>query len=269
MKQHAIYFAITFLWSWSLWSIPIFLSLQVTHPVSMLLYIGGGIAPSSTGIILARLRGDSYWKSFIRRSVDVRLITKKYLFFIFFIIPATTFAGLLLYLALTGIWPKLYSLEKYIANPLYALPFAIYMLFFGPIPEELGWRGFALDHLEQLYSRIDASMILGFFWMMWHLPLFFIQGTYQYNLLKASPLLMVDFMIQFYPLSIIMDWVYHNTKRSIASGVLFHFCINFFGEIIDIPNETKYFRTVVQLMIAIIILLTWKKELKNDKSIYR
>ncbi|MEJ5361673.1 MAG: CPBP family intramembrane glutamic endopeptidase [Spirochaetota bacterium] len=263
MKQHTIYFAITFLWSWSLWFIPILLGLQIDHPVTMFLYICGGIAPSSTGIILARLRGDSYWKSFLRRSIDVRLITKKYLFFIFIIIPATTFAGLLMYVALTGIWPKLYSLEKYIANPQYLLPFAIFMLFFGPIPEELGWRGFALDHLEQSYSRIAASIILGFFWMMWHLPLFFIQGTYQYNLLKASPLLMVDFMIQFYPLSIMMDWVYHNTKKSIASGVLFHFCINFFGEIIDIPNETKYFRTMVQLIIAIMILYALKKRAKK------
>ena len=137
------------------------------------------------------------------------------------------------------------------------LPCSCY--FFGPIPEELGWRGYALDHLEQSYSRINASLILGFFWMMWHLPLFFIHGTYQYILLQSSPFLMLDFMIQFYPLSIMMDWVYHNTNRSIASGVLFHFCINFFGELIDIPDETKYYRTTAQLIIAAIILYTWKK----------
>lgn len=264
MKHHTIYFIITFLWSWGLWSIPIFSGLPVNHPVTMLLYICGGIAPSSTGIILARLRGDSYWKSFLRRSVDVRLITKKYFFFIFIVIPVSTFAGLLFYAAFTGIWPKLYSLEKYIANPLYIIPFAVFMLFFGPIPEELGWRGFALDHLEQSYSRINASLILGFFWMMWHLPLFFIHGTYQYKLLQSSPFLMLDFMIQFYPLSIMMDWVYHNTSRSIASGVLFHFCINFFGELIDIPDETKYYRTAIQLIIAAVILYTLKKEPKHD-----
>ncbi|MGQ9842387.1 MAG: hypothetical protein ACUVRK_02380 [Spirochaetota bacterium] len=57
------------------------MGLPVNHPLTMLLSICGGIAPSSTGIILARLRGDSYWKSFCRRSVDIRLIKKSIHFY--------------------------------------------------------------------------------------------------------------------------------------------------------------------------------------------
>jgi len=74
MKYHTVFFVITFVWSWSLWSVPILLGLPVNHPVTMLLYIFGGIAPSSTGIILARLRGDSYWKII----VDIPDETKYY-----------------------------------------------------------------------------------------------------------------------------------------------------------------------------------------------
>lgn len=233
----------------------------------MLLYIVGGIAPSSTGIILAKLKGDSYWKSFLLRSIDIRLITKKFFIFIFTIIPATTITGLLLYVVFTGEWARLDSFFKYIHNPSHIVLLATFMLFFGPIPEELGWRGYALDHLEKEYSHFKASVILGFFWMMWHLPLFLIKGTYQYNLFQTSPYLMIDFMIQFYPLSIMMDWVYHNTNKSIASGVLFHFCINFFGELINIPDETKYYRTLVQILIAMVILYSWwKKDKYHDKN---
>lgn len=130
MKHHSIIFIITFVWSWGLWSIPIVMGLPVNHPLTMLLYICGGIAPSSTGIILARLKGDSYLKSFCKSSVDIRLITRKYFFFVFIIIPVTTFTGLLLYSVFTGMLIKQYSLEKYIANPFYIIPFAEFMLFF-------------------------------------------------------------------------------------------------------------------------------------------
>lgn len=218
--------------------------------------------PNSTFInryYSCQAKGDSYWKSFLHAFCRYSSYHKKYFFFVFIIIPLTTFTGLLLCSAFTGMWPKLHSLEKYIANPFYIIPLAVFMLFLGPMPEELGWRGFVLDHLEQSYSKINASLLLGFFWMIWHVPLFFIKGTYQYNLFQSSPFLMLEFMIQFYPLSIMMDWVYHNNIRSIASAVLFHFCINFFGELIDIPDETKYYKTVVQLIIASIILYTWKK----------
>ncbi len=269
MKHHTSFFIITFLWSWGLWSVPIFLGWHVSQPVTMLFYICGGIAPSSTGIILAKIKSDSYWKSFLRRSIDIRLITKKFFIFIFTIIPVTTFAGLLLYVAFTGELPRMDSFLKYINNPSHIVSLALFMLFFGLIPEELGWRGYALDHLEKEHNRFNASLLLGFFWMMWHLPLFFIQGTYQYNLLQTSPYLMIDFIVQFYPLSIMMDWVYHNTNRSIASGVLFHFCINFIGEFLDIPDATKYYRTLVQIGIALVILYCWRiKEKHYDTGIY-
>lgn len=36
--------------------------------------------------------------------------------------------------------------------------------------EELGLRGFALPHLQKRRSPFRASLIIGIFWALWHLP---------------------------------------------------------------------------------------------------
>lgn len=49
--------------------------------------------------------------------------------------------------------------------------FSITLLYGGPLGEELGWRGFALPYLQKRHSPLRASIILGFFWGLWHAPL--------------------------------------------------------------------------------------------------
>jgi membrane protease YdiL (CAAX protease family) len=41
----------------------------------------------------------------------------------------------------------------------------------GPLGEEPGWRGFALPRLQRLVDPVTSSLILGFLWANWHLPL--------------------------------------------------------------------------------------------------
>jgi uncharacterized protein len=46
----------------------------------------------------------------------------------------------------------------------------------GPLPEEPGWRGFALPRLQQRYGPVWGTLILAPLWAAWHLPLFQIKG---------------------------------------------------------------------------------------------
>ena len=269
-REHWNFFLITFVFSWGLWSIPILSGLDMSHPLTIVCFALGGIAPSTTGIILAKTRScRKYWKDFLGRVLNVRQISLSWWGIMLIIIPFTTAVAVLAWYCITGSMPEFETLKKFLANPLSIIPFALFMFIFGPVPEEIGWRGYALDHLERKYPRVTASMILGFFWMMWHIPMFMISGTYQYGLLQESPWLMLDFMIQFYPLSIIMDWIYHNTRRSILSGVMFHFFINFFGEFIDIPGDIKFYRTGVQIILALIIIAVWSVEKRKIDNITR
>ena len=56
----------------------------------------------------------------------------------------------------------------------------------GPVEEELGWRGFALPRLQQHRNALDASILLGLIWGFWHLPLYFVLGTGQSEMLRAG-----------------------------------------------------------------------------------
>jgi membrane protease YdiL (CAAX protease family) len=50
----------------------------------------------------------------------------------------------------------------------------------GPLSEELGWRGFALDRLQDRWSPLVSSLFLATFWAVWHLPRFSMSDTTQY-----------------------------------------------------------------------------------------
>jgi len=41
----------------------------------------------------------------------------------------------------------------------------------GPLGEEPGWRGYALPRLQRRFDPVTSSIILGFLWANWHLPL--------------------------------------------------------------------------------------------------
>src|SRR5690554_6417831 len=152
--------------------------------ITKVIFALGGIAPTSTGIIMAYLKRDKeYWQDFWHRILNFKQISGIWYLIIFTIIPVTSILAILINYLLTHTSPKFDTLSNFLSNPMQLISFALFMLIFGPIPEEIGWRGFALDHLEKHYNWSVSSIMLGFFWAFWHLPMFFIEGTYQYNLI--------------------------------------------------------------------------------------
>lgn len=96
---------------------------------------------------------------------------------------------------------------------------AIYFVTFGAkllVTEELAWRGFALPRLLVGRSALSASVILGLLWGVWHTPLFFIAGTGQ----STWPYL--GFLLFAIAESVLMTWLYNNTRGSVLLSTLFH-----------------------------------------------
>ncbi|MEJ2383714.1 MAG: type II CAAX endopeptidase family protein [Xanthomonadales bacterium] len=93
----------------------------------------------------------------------------------------------------------------------------ILLISFG---EEFGWRGFALPRLQDRFSALNASLVLGLIWGLWHLPGFLI-GT-------GVPLAMPFgvFLLWTVLATILMTWVYNHTGGSILSAILMHSAAN-------------------------------------------
>jgi membrane protease YdiL (CAAX protease family) len=122
--------------------------------------------------------------------------------------------------------------------------------------EELGWRGYAEDSLANYMSWWKESLIFGVVWSLWHLPLFFIPGSYQWEILQLSPWFMVNFLVSVMPLGFLFTWVYVKNQRSIFACMFFHFAVNFLQEQIAMTQVTKCVETGVIYVVAAIIVLT-------------
>ena len=104
---------------------------------------------------------------------------------------------------------------------------------------------------------IFLSMIFGALWSLWHLPLIFIQGTYQAGLM-VNPLYGVNFFVSGIPLGFIITWVYLVSDRSILACMVFHLFVNFMQEKIAMTPETKCVETIVVTIAAAIIVIAKK-----------
>lgn len=93
--------------------------------------------------------------------------------------------------------------------------------------EEVGWRGFALPRLQERYAAWVASLILGVFWGLWHLPLFFWKG----NPMADYPFF--PWFAGIVALSFLYTWLYNSTQGSLLVTSLFHIFLNTFAAVIS------------------------------------
>lgn len=120
-------------------------------------------------------------------------------------------------------------------GPLAALPF-------GPLPEELGWRGYALPRLLQRYSPLVASLITGTIWTFWHGPMFFFPGATFPSVFALSPWILLVYWVGTMADSIIYTYVLGHTRGSVLMAILLHTLTNsattiLFSGLPAIPDE--------------------------------
>ncbi len=135
--------------------------------------------------------------------------------------------------------PGMTYLHMIMKNPLSILFILFISLISGPLNEEFGWRGFALDRLFVKYGFTTGTIILGFIWGIWHLAWFFTPGQAQYDLLQHSIFDAIMFIIFVIFLSFAVSFVYVKTKRSILAGALVHMFSNLLGSQLLIPYNAE------------------------------
>jgi uncharacterized protein len=97
------------------------------------------------------------------------------------------------------------------------------IVFFLVVGEELGWRGYALPKLLERQNGLSASLILGIFWAVWHLPTFFLPG------LPQSGVPFLAYLLYVISLSVLFTWIYRHTQGSLLLATLFHGAIDSIG----------------------------------------
>jgi hypothetical protein len=219
------YFIITYAITWSIGILAIlfpeqfrriFGDLNYWNPVALIAISAPTI---SATILTAVWQGKAGLRELYSRLFRWRFGIQWYAF-IFLVIP---FLGWLA--ARVGGATPVYELT----DPVFAFLFALNLLYTGPLCEELGWRGYALPRLLGQFNPLAASLILGIFWGVWHLPSFYISSVVQSSLSLPAFLLFGLFT------SILMTWIFQHTGGSVLAAVLFHYTINVSFSIIGAP----------------------------------
>src|SRR6516225_9368733 len=59
--------------------------------------------------------------------------------------------------------------------------------FIGAIPEEIGWTGYATEPLQRRYGVIRAGLIIGGFWALWHVAMWWVGGGWEGRIIWLRP----------------------------------------------------------------------------------
>lgn len=139
-----------------------------------------------------------------------------------------------------------------------------YFFFRGGLGEEIGLRGFALMRLQSRHSPLKASLILGFWWGLWHLPAW----------IGRSVLEVVIVWLGVMAFSFLFTWVYNHTL-SLPIVMLLHAALNSFDDVLEniFPSlvemdwELPYVAGI--LIVGIVLAITLKRNSTNELSLIK
>jgi uncharacterized protein len=247
-----VYFAVAFGLTWFIeivWALS-GISLATTSGQALLILAASGPAIAAIGLTYLtqdKIGRRDYWL----RIIDLRRINVGWYLIIFLFVPVL-YGLAALWDVLSGgngaTWGKTVGQMTLIPSLL--------TIFLTPFLEELGWRGYALERLQSRWSALVASLILSIVWALWHLPLSFVEGTYQHSLGFGSSGFWT-FISGIVPVTILFTWIFNNSCRSTLSAILFHCVINGTSELFTLTERAYTYSTILWFVAAIAVILIW------------
>ena len=102
--------------------------------------------------------------------------------------------------------------------PIMAVTGSFAVFFIGAVGEELGWQAYAYPRLIRRYSALQAALMIGVIWALWHVIPFALMGrSAEWIVWQGGGMVCMR---------IIIVWLFVNTGHSIVVAVLFHMMSN-------------------------------------------
>ncbi|MBE1531960.1 CPBP family intramembrane glutamic endopeptidase [Actinomadura algeriensis] len=215
-----LFTAIAFGMSWAAWAVAIALG---EAGAATAFHALGAFGPL-VGALVIRIRRRRRGEAAPARTVRFRKAALAWTPVLLVVGSATVLAGA--FLAHQGGGPALgldAGKDMIEANPGGPVSFFATMLLVGPLSEEPGWRGTAYPRLRATMNRYTVGLVLGVVWAVWHLPLFFIDGTVQNELGLATPsgaLLTASAV----PMAMLVCHAYE--RAGVLAAIATHFAVN-------------------------------------------
>lgn len=252
-------------WTWGFWSLIFLTPGGVWEVPGVIFLVLGGLGVPVGGILMARRAGGPEGLADLGRSLwDPRRASPAVWAVVLLIFPAATLAGGVVDVLHAGggfdalvagsgdVGLDLRALRARLARPGTLLAFAGFVLLVGPLPEEIGWRGFAQDRLQRSWSPLIAALVVGVLWAVWHVPLYLLEGYYAaFGTAGPEP---AEHLAGVLVASVIYAWIYNRSGRSLLAVVVLHFMQNFTGELLGPSVRADTWTFVVLVLVAIAVV---------------
>jgi membrane protease YdiL (CAAX protease family) len=204
-------------------------------------------------VVIFTARSKALRRDFRNKLINPALVKPAYIPFILLFMPIIIVISILLSLPFGESIDQLgltseFSITEGSAALNWIIPFL------APALEELGWSGYGIDSLRSRFRMLPSMLVFGSLWAIWHLPLFFVQDYYHYNLLQENITYALNFFISVIPMTIITNWLYYKNNRSMIAAIVFHAIVVVCSEAFLITNFTKCVETVVLFVVSFILI---------------
>jgi membrane protease YdiL (CAAX protease family) len=211
------YFLLTFLFSWTVW----FAAAEFAGPGNTGFFGGHGpvfllgvFAPGIVALALtAQAEGRTGVMRLLARIGQWRVGGRWYAIAIGYFV-VIKLAAALIHRTLTGDWPPFGD------TPLAMILLGIAVSTWAQAGEEIGWRGYALPRLASNLGLGTASLVLGFLWGAWHVPLFILPESGSTG--QSFP----AYLLQVMAMSVVFAFLYWRTEGSLFLVMLMHASVN-------------------------------------------
>lgn len=125
--------------------------------------------------------------------------------------------------------------EAFSASAAFMIPIAVVFTLPNALGEELGWRAFALPRLQARHGALIASIVIGLYWGLWHLP-----AWVAWSATDPGWLPLLAMVFNMIPAAVLFTWLFNRTGGSLLLVCLFHASITNTGYFLPkLPTVTE------------------------------